>query len=298
MAPATEVFHAADKHLKGNFRTGNLFPRDPVPSSDGACFEVDSEVSGRRRTPSPPFLSLASRSTIASMTSASQVTRGQQAVARPIWMPLLVLVLGTLTVTGCAHQVLMIPKVERIDVPRKFPVEAALLITPEARNAILRKHPSTTQGWIHVHEFPMGQALEDASLGTFSQVFNKVTVVRSLEEAKKRYKLYIEPLVEDFSYYNGYHWLWPAVYSRAKVRVVVGSGDMTIWDFALRCPRQREEASTWFQRFVWDSQGDAKIGESASKALVFCLREIAKKMTQDASIRQRIDGLTSVRNTP
>jgi len=130
-----------------------------------------------------------------------------------------------LTITGCAHTVPMIPKVERIDVPRKFPIAAALFITPEARNAILRKRPSTLEGWAYVHEFPMGQALEDASLSTFSQLFQQVTVVRSAEEAEKSYRLYIEPSVEAFSYYHGVRWpFYGVTYSKATVRIVLGSG--------------------------------------------------------------------------
>lgn len=213
---------------------------------------------------------------------------------RRVWVQLIIFCTGILVLGGCAHQATMIPRVERINVPRKLPAEVALLITPEVKDAVIRRRPSSLYGWAHVWEFPMGKALEEASVSIFSQVFQKVTVIRNAEEAKRSYGFYIEPTVEDFFFYNGYHWLWHAVYSRVRVRIVLSSGEKKIWEFALRSPTQRAEPATALEKFIWNNHVGDMVGESASKALTFCLQEIAKKMAEDIPLRQLIEGKTQV----
>ncbi len=192
---------------------------------------------------------------------------------------------------GCAfsHKIQMVPQVSHINVSQKLPASVALLITPEVRNSVIRKRPSTFVGWAHVNEYPMGKALEEASLQAFSQVFERVTVVRNLEDAKANYWILIEPVVEQFSYYHSMRWLWNATYSKVRVRVALVSGETKVWELSLNSPRQLGEAKTWFRRLVWDHDVNARKGESASKALAFCLQEIAAQMVQDRRLREVIE---------
>jgi len=93
---------------------------------------------------------------------------------------------------GCTVKVPIEPDVGKIEVKEKFPVEAGLLITEETKNYIFTGKPESFTGGGRPHEFPLGEALEKASGQTFSQVFQKVSLVRTSSEIKK-YKTCHDP---------------------------------------------------------------------------------------------------------
>lgn len=188
---------------------------------------------------------------------------------------------------GCTVKVPMTPDVGKIEIKEKLPVEAGLLITEETKNYIFRGHPESFTGSARPHEFPLGEALEKASVQTFSQVFQKITLVRTSVEAKN-YKIFIEPKIEDFHFrYNqlSYAGFAVAVISKIKLYVSLASGETRVWEKTIESPEQKK--GPWVINFSYEKDA----GESASEALVFTLRKIAAEIVEDASIRQFIEKL-------
>ena len=190
---------------------------------------------------------------------------------------------------GCASvKIPMNPQVSNVSVARKLPVKAALLITPEVKQSTICKRPSFLIGWAYRNEYPMGEALETASLQVFSQLFEGLSIVRDPAEAKANYRVVLEPSVEGFSYYHSLRWLWWITHSRAKVKVTVFSGQTKVWELEIKSGWKGAEPKTWFKRFVWESDFKQRVGESASKALTSCLEEIATRMAQDQQLAEII----------
>ena len=114
------------------------------------------------------------------------------------------LVLFGFSFWGCATlpkeiSVPMNADVQKLQVYKKLPVQAALLISEEDKNYVYKVTPSIFSLSGIVHVFPLGQALEKDSAQVFSQIFKGVQVVRTPEEAKK-FKIVIAPKIEDFSF--------------------------------------------------------------------------------------------------
>lgn len=190
-----------------------------------------------------------------------------------------VVLLGILlTVSGCAsHHVRLAPKVGTIQVQQKFPVRAALLITPETRTAVLRRHPSSLVSWIYVHDFQVGAALEQAALQTFAQVFQEVVVIDDPDTAKRAYAIFIEPAVEDIRFFSG---LLGEVHGKIRLRVSVGSGDAKLWQASLQM-RKSSRPARWSALF-WNPFYDATLGDTLSSAMSACLEEMAVKMASNS----------------
>lgn len=186
--------------------------------------------------------------------------------------------------SGCTIKVPMIPEVGKIEIKEKLPVEAGLLITEETKTYIFKGKPESFTGGGRPHEFPLGEALERASVQTFSQVFQKVTLVRTPKETMN-YKIFIEPKIEDFHFrydqlsYAGFS---VAVLSKIKVRVTLASGETKVWEKSIESPEQKK--GPW----VFNPGYEKEVGESASEALKFTLRKIALEIPEDASIKQFI----------
>jgi hypothetical protein len=185
---------------------------------------------------------------------------------------------------SCTVKVPMIPDVGKIEIKEKLPIEAGLLITEETKNYIFMGHPESFTASARPHEFPLGEALERASFQTFSQVFQKVTLVRTSTETKN-YKIFIEPKIEDFHFrYDqlSYVGFAVAVLSKIKVRVTLASGETKVWEKSIESPEQKK--GPWF----FNPGYEKEVGESASEALSFTLRKIALEITEDVSIQQFI----------
>ncbi len=187
-----------------------------------------------------------------------------------------------LTVSGCAsHQVRLASKVGTIQIQQKFPVRAALLINPETRAAVLRRHSSSFVSWIYVHDFQVGAALEQAAVGTFSQVFQEVVVVDDPQTAKRAYSIFIEPAVEDIRYFSG---LLGEPHGKIRLRVSVGSGDAKLWEASLQVRRSSRPS------LFWNPPYDATLGDVISSAMSACLEEMAVNMAKDSNLAAFLKG--------
>jgi len=192
--------------------------------------------------------------------------------------------------SGCALKVPMTPDVGYLGISEKLPGKAALLITEDTRNYVFKGNPESLTGAIRPHEFPLGVALEQASVQTFSQVFQKVSLIRTPAEAKK-YRIVIEPEIEDFHFrYDqlSYVGFGIAVISKIRVRVTLASGETRVWERSVESPEQRK--GPW----MIDLNYEKKTGESASDALVFTLGKIAKEIAGDATVRKLAKSFVSV----
>jgi hypothetical protein len=127
-----------------------------------------------------------------------------------------ILIIGTVLLNGCASDISykgkMTPQVEKIAVGKSIPLEAGLLITPETRDQIYKSppfpdyHGTSIIYNIEPYQLPIGQAFEEASIQIFSQIFQKVHLIRKAEESKN-YPIVIEPKLADFSlslFYSNY----------------------------------------------------------------------------------------------
>lgn len=198
----------------------------------------------------------------------------------------MLLTMFTIVSFGCTIKVPVNPDVGKIDIPEKLPLEAALLITEETQNYVFQGRPESFTAGGRPHEFTLGEALQKASLQTFSQVFRNVTLVRTPQEAKN-YKLFIEPKIEDFHFrYDqlSYAGFAVAVLSKIKVHVTLASGETKVWERSVESPEQKK--GPWALNFSIEKD----VGESAAEALAFTLRKIASEIAEDTSIRQFIVG--------
>ena len=158
---------------------------------------------------------------------------------------------------------------------KKLPVEAALLITEETRNHIFKVQ---VPGVISREaEFAFGDALEKISLECFAQIFKKITLVRTLEEAKK-YKLFIEPKVADchFRMISEVALAQPSPYSKVIIHARVGSADAIILEVT--------DDPIKYQSGKFKSPG-----ETMTDALVYSLARVANQIGENASVRKIIE---------
>lgn len=187
--------------------------------------------------------------------------------------------------TGCTVKVPMNPIVGAIEIKEKLSVEAGLLITEETKNYIYKGHPKSFTMSARPHEFHLGDSLEKASIQAFSQVFRKITLVRTNEEAKK-YKIVIEPRIEDFHFrYDALSSAGFAValLSKIKVRVTLSSREALVWQKSIESPEQKK--GPWAINTYYDTY----MGEAASDALIFTLRKLAVDISEDEAIRKFIE---------
>lgn len=190
----------------------------------------------------------------------------------------------TIFFSGCTVKVPMAPDVGKIEIENKLPVEAGLLISEETKKYVFRGNPESFTASTRPHEFPLGEALENASKQAFLQVFKNINLVRTPQEAIK-YGIIIEPKIEEFHFqYDqlSYAGFAVAVLSRIKIHVTLASGETKIWEKSIESPEQKK--GPWF----FNPGYEKEVGDSASEALVFTLRKIALEISEDTSIRALI----------
>ncbi len=200
--------------------------------------------------------------------------------------PIAVLVLFSLVIiflcSGCTVKVPMTPDVGHLGVNEKLPVNAALLITEDTRNYVFKGNPESLAMSARPHEFPLGKALEQASIKIFPQIFQKVELVRTPSEAGQ-YKVVIEPEIEDFHFhYDNFGFI---ASSRIKVHVTLVSKGTKIWEESLESPEQKKGP------YLQPEQG---IGEAASDALVYTLKKIGKEISRNTTVRKLARSSVSV----
>ncbi|HEB02646.1 MAG TPA: hypothetical protein ENI12_05360 [Nitrospirae bacterium] len=196
--------------------------------------------------------------------------------------------------SGCTIKVPMAPDVGKIEIKDKLPVEAGLLISEETRNYVYRGHPESLIGALDSYEFPLGEALEETSKQAFSQVFKKIDLVRTSQEAMK-YGIIIEPQIEDFHFRRAGSFFIPSTHhnlSKIKVHVTLASGESEIWGKSIESPEQKiKEIPLATYKAFRDTKviNAVPVGYAASEALVFTLRKIALEISEDTSVRQFIN---------
>lgn len=194
-----------------------------------------------------------------------------------------------LALTSCATNVRMSPVVSNLGIERKIPVEAALLITEDTKNYVFWGRPDSFAGWGLVHYFPLGQSLEEASLEVFSQVFENVTVVRKWSQSA-RYKIVIEPRIEDFQFRYPFSFPYTHAASRIKLKMSVWDDkNSKIWEMTLESP----EIEVVSQRVMVDITYYA--GTSASNALVQTLQKLTEEMMKEPLINNYLASIKEER---
>jgi hypothetical protein len=200
-------------------------------------------------------------------------------------MPLYLLIFSFVFLSsGCAVNVKvpMAPQVPNLEVKEPIAIDAALLIPEKTKNYVYTGKPESFTGGGRPHEFPLGEALETASIKTFSQVFKKVTLVRTLAE-NKNYKAVIEPEIKEFHFeYDqlSYAGFAIAVLSKITVKVTLTSGETKVYEKILESPQQKK--GPW----AFKTDYEFLTGESASDALVYTLKEIALEMSKDPAVQR------------
>lgn len=193
------------------------------------------------------------------------------------------LVISMALFSGCGTlKVPMNPYVGNVVAEEIIPLEAALMISESTANYTFRGTPESFTGSARTHEFPLGEALEKASVHTFSQVFEKVALVRTSKDAKK-YKVIIEPEITDFHFrYDqlSYVGFGVAVLSKIRVKVVLESEGTKIWEKTIESPEQKR--GPWMINVDYTRD----VGESASAALVYTLEKIAEEISRDPAVRR------------
>ena len=175
-----------------------------------------------------------------------------------------------LFLAGCgAIKVPMEPNIGKVPVKNTLAVKAALLITKETTSY---RYVGKAQGEVpggQPFEYPLGKALEKASIDAFSQVFADVVLVRTGAEAKK-YKITIEPEIKEFSFSLLKKPFASFALSSIKVNVALYSAETRVWKKTVESPEQKK---------IIDNSGFSDYGESASAALVYALKEVAEDIS-------------------
>ena len=180
--------------------------------------------------------------------------------------------------SGCGMIKIQIPTIDaKIGVEKTPPVEAGLLISESTKAYVFRGSPESQFGSARTYEFRLGDALEKASFDVFSQIFEKVHLVRTDQDASK-FPLVIKPQIEDFHFrFNFWDAFSITAASKIRVRVTLASGETKIWEKSLESPEHQK-----------GPKGDVEdnIGKAASEALGYVLKKIAVDIASDESIWQ------------
>jgi hypothetical protein len=135
---------------------------------------------------------------------------------------------------------------------------------------------------MHVHEFPVGVALERAALQTFSQVFQEVVVVHDADIARHAYPIFLEPEIEDIRFYTSF---LGAIHGKIRLRVTVGSGDAKLWDVSLQTRKSNRS------HHFWNPHYDVTLGEVLSAALAEAFKEIAVSTANSSKLKSFLSTL-------
>jgi hypothetical protein len=213
----------------------------------------------------------------------------------------LILMIGVVLIsTNCAYnginQIPIPPTVTKADLGSPFPLEAGLLISEKDKEQIFQSQSlPDIQNEYHLnilepYRLPVGQAFEEASVNIFSQIFQKIHLIRSLEEGKN-YPLIIEPKLTGFDFrliYSSYPSLWRynvVILARSQVKVFCSliTQNRIIWQNSVSTP-------VIFQDWFDDYQLGKNVGDIASETITKALEELASKMTEGSRKPQAVHG--------
>jgi hypothetical protein len=204
---------------------------------------------------------------------------------------LVIMIVGAFFFTSCAnysgYQAKMTPRVEKIEIGKPIPLEAGLLITEETRSQIFKSPPYPDYKGnfiiysIEPYRLPIGRAFEEASLKIFSQIFEKVHLIRDAEEGQN-YQVVIEPKLSDFflSLFYFRHGLYiydELVDGRCSVKVTgtLLSQGRPIWQKSIETPLATQ---SWVNSY----QLIDNVSELASDTIVLALKELAFLMEKES----------------
>jgi hypothetical protein len=203
--------------------------------------------------------------------------------------------------TNCAYnynkvyQIPMTPRLIKMDFGKPIPFEAGLLITEQTKNQVFQSqtlpdfiNDGTYYDTLEPYQLPVGQAFENASLQIFSQIFQKIHLIRTREEGQK-YPLIIEPKLSDFDfhlryaeayYYRGQY--EEIIYGRAKAKIsgTLLNQNRVIWLKSVVTPVKYGDWLSYYQ--VREN-----VGNLASETITQALEELAIKMVEDSRTQPR-----------
>jgi hypothetical protein len=178
---------------------------------------------------------------------------------------------------GCAYngayQIPMAPQPIRLAVDKPIPLEAALLISQETRERIFKSPSLSNIGGeiiyytLEPYQLPLGQAFEQLSLHLFSQVFQKVRLIRRPEEAGNALPY------GRVGAYRGYT-EFADVQSQAKITCNLTTKGRPIWQKTVETPVQKG-------RLISSGLLEEDVGKFASDTLVLALRQMIDEMWQE-----------------
>lgn len=213
----------------------------------------------------------------------------------------LILILGAaLIICSCAYN-----KLELIPMPapkakgelgKPLSIEAGLLIDQQTREKVFqsRSHPDFmtdyAYGVFEPYQLPVGQVMEEASVQIFSRMFQKVHLIRSLEEGKK-YPLIIQVKLDNFDMHLRYASIYAnysyqtRIYasSRAKVSGVLKIQDREIWQNSAEIG---EINDLWFDEYY----PKEKVGEKATETITLAVGKLALIMAEESRKPQAVRG--------
>ncbi len=179
---------------------------------------------------------------------------------------------------GCAVKAPLSPQMGTFHLSQKIPARAALLIPENKRDYVFKCKPPGASS-MFPHHFPLGLAMERASLDAFSQIFEQVAVVRD-KEAASAHALVVEPVIVNFHFR----------YTRAAARMAVAK-------IRLKLTLRMDETIIWEQAVETEGEkalrlfnitSEEEMGAAASKALESAVEELALQMAVDPGIRANV----------
>jgi hypothetical protein len=195
-----------------------------------------------------------------------------------------------LLLTGCANPGRliepMITKGEKLDLTPLIPQEAGLLIPEPAKNQIFRSpdypdyHGAAPVYILEPYHLAIGKTFEKAALDIFSQVFQKVQIIRTTEEAKN-YRLVIEPKLSDLRLHIFYRVLGRREYgvlvfveAQTQVSGHLFHQGQPAWQKTIESPKEKR---TWvFNYSLLD-----EVGGLAAETMVLALKDLALCVWQE-----------------
>jgi hypothetical protein len=200
-------------------------------------------------------------------------------------MPWMIVMLASLLwyCSGCmVIKVPMVTNMEKFEIKEKIPIEAGLLITLETGSFIFRGRSDGLLNKGYLHEFPLGRELETASVQAFSQIFEKIALVRTASEAKN-YRIIIEPRIEDFHFnFVSVHRsgsMITKVSNRSKIAVhmTLASSETILWEKSYESP--------WQEKGPTVTANINAVGEAAADAMADALKRLATDIINDQSLK-------------
>jgi hypothetical protein len=213
----------------------------------------------------------------------------------------LILMIGLVLISSsCVYnkinQIPITPLSVKKDLGNPFPFEAGLLITEQTREQVFQSQsiPDITTNYVwdtlEPYQIPVGQAFEEASIRIFSGIFQKIHLIRSLEEGKE-YPVIIEPKLLDFDFHLRYanfidrftNQVVIDARSQAKVSCSLKIDSRAIWQNSVKTPVIYQ---SWFDHY----QLRKNVGYQASERITQALEELAVIMTEESRKPQAVRG--------